>query len=160
MEKLLQQRVNPDCADNDGDYICSQNDCDDNDANAGLKLVPGSACDDGNPETENDVYQEDGCTCAGTPISTNPCDNINLSLDENNPGLIYVNGRNSQIQLLTLYDSRWNKIWDGTCDKGDPLSTYNAFGPHPPGLYRVYVWSLLSGKAAILLVNHSCCSIS
>lgn len=76
---------------------------------------------------------------SGTPISNNPCENISLSLDENRPGLIYVNGRTSQIQLLTLYDARWNKIWDGTCDKGDPLSTCNAFGVHPPGLYRVYV---------------------
>lgn len=129
------------CEDKDGDYLCAYNDCDDNDPSSAIspKITPGFACDDENPATQNDVIQADGCTCAGTPISENPCEDISLSLDENNPGLIYVNGRTSPIQLLTLYDARWNKIWDGTCDKGDPLSTCNAFGVHPPGLYRVYV---------------------
>jgi hypothetical protein len=34
------------------------------------KFNPGTACDDGNPNTGNDVIQADGCTCAGTPITT------------------------------------------------------------------------------------------
>ncbi len=33
----------------------------------GIQL-PGSACNDGNANTTNDVIQSDGCTCAGTPI--------------------------------------------------------------------------------------------
>lgn len=44
--------------------------------------LAGTACDDNDPNTENDV--EDGnCNCAGTPISTGTCDaTINLALDK------------------------------------------------------------------------------
>ena len=31
--------------------------------------APGASCNDGNPNTENDVIQADGCTCAGTEIT-------------------------------------------------------------------------------------------
>ena len=55
-------------ADNDNDGICAVEDCDDN--NASVPATPGSACDDGNADTENDVVGADGCSCAGTPIAT------------------------------------------------------------------------------------------
>jgi len=60
------------CADNggdaDGDGICAANDCDDNDASVGAMQTVGTACDDGDAMTENDVIQSDGCGCAGTAI--------------------------------------------------------------------------------------------
>ena len=127
------------CTDNDGDYICAYNECDDNDAEVtDLKRPVGTPCNDEDETTRDDVIQADGCTCAGTPISDNPCDDIRLSYDENSGGIL-VNGRSSQIQLITVYDSSWNKLWEGTCDKGDPLTTCIGFGRYAPGLYRVYV---------------------
>lgn len=51
------------CPDNDGDGICAADDCDDNDP--AFPMTPGTACDDGNADTDNDVIQADGCACAG-----------------------------------------------------------------------------------------------
>ena len=56
------------CTDVDGDGVCQADDCDDN--NSSIPANPGSSCNDGNAQTENDVYLADGCTCIGTPIST------------------------------------------------------------------------------------------
>lgn len=53
-------------ADNDG--ICAEDDCDDNDANIGMKQDAGASCDDGDATTTNDVIQDDGCTCQGTVL--------------------------------------------------------------------------------------------
>ena len=52
--------------DNDNDGSPITEDCDDNDPS--VPATVGSACDDGNPNTENDVYLVDGCTCEGSPI--------------------------------------------------------------------------------------------
>lgn len=53
-------------ADNDG--FCANVDCDDNDFYQGAPQTSGTACDDGDIATENDVIQTDNCTCAGTLI--------------------------------------------------------------------------------------------
>ena len=50
--------------DSDGDGVCNNQDCAPFDAN--FPKTPGTACNDGNPNTVNDVIQADGCTCAGT----------------------------------------------------------------------------------------------
>ncbi len=53
-------------ADNDG--LCADVDCNDNDYYQSTPQSPGTACNDGNIATENDVIQADNCTCAGTLI--------------------------------------------------------------------------------------------
>ena len=58
--------------DSDGDGVCNDDDCTPNNAN--LPATPGTACNDGNPNTTNDMIQADGCTCAGTPVN-DPCAN-------------------------------------------------------------------------------------
>ena len=55
--------------DEDGDGICFDLDCDDNDASISLE---GDACDDGDANTVNDVIQAD-CSCAGTEIPQSGC---------------------------------------------------------------------------------------
>ena len=61
------------CSDMDGDGICdSQDDCPDLD-----DALIGSACDDGDDCTENDVYGTD-CNCAGQLIDTNANDICDL----------------------------------------------------------------------------------
>ncbi len=61
--------------DADGDGVCANDDCDDNNASVGAKQPQGTVCNDGNPDTENDVIQSDGCSCAGTPVGSSKCAN-------------------------------------------------------------------------------------
>ena len=56
--------------DSDGDGTCDNDDCRPNNPN--FPTTPGSSCNDGNPNTTNDVVQSDGCTCAGVPAGQ-PC---------------------------------------------------------------------------------------
>jgi CotH protein/GEVED domain-containing protein/chitobiase/beta-hexosaminidase-like protein/HYR domain-containing protein/lamin tail-like protein/type IX secretion system substrate protein len=60
--------------DNDNDGVCTIDDCDDNDPT--IPTASGTACDDGNPQTNNDVIQGDGCTCQGVidPPNGEYCD--------------------------------------------------------------------------------------
>ena len=55
-----------DIGDADGDGICADLDCDDNDP--GITTQPGDACNDGNNTTVNDVIDAN-CNCAGTPTA-------------------------------------------------------------------------------------------
>ncbi len=50
--------------DNDGDGICNNDDCAPYDVN--FPKPVGTACNDGNANTVNDVIQSDGCSCVGT----------------------------------------------------------------------------------------------
>lgn len=52
--------------DSDNDSICADVDCDDNDPAVGAMQAAGTACDDGDASTQNDVILADGCTCEGT----------------------------------------------------------------------------------------------
>ena len=52
--------------DADGDGVCADDDCDDNDASVGASQTAGTSCNDGDANTTGDVIQADGCTCAGT----------------------------------------------------------------------------------------------
>ncbi len=54
------------CTDRDGDGICSTMECNDNDANT--FAAAGDACDDGNPDTEEDKIQAESCDCIGTLV--------------------------------------------------------------------------------------------
>lgn len=51
------------CADDDNDELCNIKDCAPNDIN--LPTVPGTPCDDGDPNTLRDIILVDGCSCAG-----------------------------------------------------------------------------------------------
>ncbi len=53
---------------------------------AGDNKAPGTACDDRNDATVNDVIQSDGCTCAGEvddngPLFENPCGTSNKAIE-------------------------------------------------------------------------------
>jgi len=55
--------------DNDGDGICTPEDCDDNDPN--LPVSQTTSCDDGDPNTNNDIIMVGECLCMGTPTDCN-----------------------------------------------------------------------------------------
>lgn len=59
--------------DNDQDGFVEEEDCNDNDATIGGKKIPGTACDDGDEFTLEDVIQEDSCMCMGIPLITLGC---------------------------------------------------------------------------------------
>jgi hypothetical protein len=86
--------------DSDGDGICNNNDC--APTNAALPTTPGTACNDGNSNTTNDVIQADGCTCAGTPTN-NSCSNITATA--NPSGAIYINGLFTSRTTIRVFDA-------------------------------------------------------
>jgi len=51
------------CKDTDSDGICNIKDC--ANENPNYPMIPGSPCDDGNPNTLRDVILIDGCSCVG-----------------------------------------------------------------------------------------------
>lgn len=53
--------------DTDNDGVCNNQDCQPNNPN--FPAPKGTPCNDGNPNTINDVVLEGGCACAGTPIT-------------------------------------------------------------------------------------------
>ncbi|MFK8009523.1 MAG: peroxidase family protein [Saprospiraceae bacterium] len=55
--------------DTDGDGVCDNDDCQINDPF--YPATPGTTCNDGDANTENDVVTADGCDCEG--IAINPC---------------------------------------------------------------------------------------
>ncbi|MCB9297016.1 MAG: T9SS type A sorting domain-containing protein [Lewinellaceae bacterium] len=66
--------------DADGDGICADTDCDDNDPNNTNQ--PGDACNDGDPATVGDIIQQD-CSCSGSPaIPTTTCSRISHTNDD------------------------------------------------------------------------------
>lgn len=87
----------------DNDGVCAADDCDDNDPN--IPTTPGTSCDDGDANTNNDIILADGCTCAGTPCTDADNDGICIpaDCDDNNPALPAVVG--------------------SSCDDGDPNTT-------------------------------------
>ncbi|MEL7020077.1 MAG: hypothetical protein AAGK47_00585, partial [Bacteroidota bacterium] len=50
--------------DSDNDGVCNNDDCQPNNPN--FPATPGTACNDGNPNTTNDRVTADGCGCTGT----------------------------------------------------------------------------------------------
>ncbi|MCB0551897.1 MAG: hypothetical protein KDD19_30305, partial [Phaeodactylibacter sp.] len=65
--------------DADGDGICADVDCDDNDPD--ITHQPGDTCDDGDPNTINESIQQD-CSCGGGIPITSICSRINAGSDD------------------------------------------------------------------------------
>jgi hypothetical protein len=62
--------------DNDGDGVCADVDCNDNDAS----IYQGAPCDDGNDCTFNDVL-DSNCNCSGTPFDFDPDLTLTITFD-------------------------------------------------------------------------------
>ena len=111
--------------DADADGICADEDCDDNNPN--LPALPGTRCDDLDATTQWDVIQADGCTCAGTPISTN----CNLTISTG-IGSIMIDGFAEPHQFGRVLDSNWD-IVDECFDCGMSYFLDNL----PGGVYHI-----------------------
>lgn len=106
--------------DDDGDGVCNGEDCAPNDAN--YPKAPGTACDDGDANTMEDVIQADGCGCAGTPVNTGEpdCDAVTATAGI---GTITVGGLTSPIEHVKVYKvgrgGSWTQVANCTGDCGD-----------------------------------------
>ena len=121
----------PPCTDADNDGLCATEDCDDNDDT--LPAPPGVACNDNNPNTENDVIQADGCSCAGTPITTVPCESITIVPGENQISIQNLGG--FPHMNIQIFNSTWNRIDDCIDDCGNPYLITDL----DPGIYYVSI---------------------
>lgn len=101
------------CTDNDGDGICVPDDCNDNDAT--LPAPVGAACDDFNSNTTNDVIQNDGCSCAGTPIGNGGC-TIAATVDGAN---ILLTGMTPDMNLK-IFDTSFGVAYECNPWNGNP----------------------------------------
>ena len=115
--------------DSDGDGVCNNQDCQPNNPN--FPATPGTSCNDGNSNTENDVVQGDGCSCAGTPIVT--C-NVTVSTDG---CTITINGIDGPGSNIKVFNPGWNGVawecspWNGnTCGSTETISNL-ANGTYP-----------------------------
>ncbi len=110
------------CTDNDNDGYCANEDCNDNNPN--LPTTVGSACNDGNSNTTNDVIQSDGCTCAGTPVGGGgDCDGIVLNFGASQ---LTVSGLGqSPVSILQVYNSQWVQVFNcaGNCNATEVISS-------------------------------------
>ncbi len=105
------------CTDNDGDGYCEDVDCDDNDAN--WPTAPGTACNDNNPETDNDVIQSDGCTCEGE--ISDPCGQIIVSNTEESISISnFPTGYFNNVKIF----KNWSLIFEcnGSCEDPTELN--------------------------------------
>ena len=86
--------------DNDGDGICADVDCNDNDPNSTAQV--GAPCDDGNPGTVGETIQED-CSCGGgSSTPTLSCSIISTSSDDAEEELAgAVDLNSSDLELAT-----------------------------------------------------------
>ncbi len=115
--------------DADGDGVCAADDCDDNDAN--LPAAVGSTCDDADPTTENDVILADGCSCAGTPITTGPdCADIVVTPGASSITISGLTG--APITTIQIFNAVWQEVFNcaGNCDPNEQVVTGLLPGVH------------------------------
>ncbi|MFK8004958.1 MAG: FG-GAP-like repeat-containing protein [Saprospiraceae bacterium] len=119
--------------DSDGDGICDNEDCAPNDPS--LPTTQGTTCNDGNPETDNDVILADGCTCEGTP-TTGGC-NIIVT---NSNGSINISNLTDPIVSISVYDQTGGLVFNCT-PWGIPCNASEVINNLPDGNYNVAIQS-------------------
>ncbi len=121
--------------DSDNDGICNYSDC--APYNSSLPATPGTSCNDGNPNTTNDVVQSDGCTCQGTPVD--PCDPVAITAVANPENCKIsvswdASGATSiQLKLQHQVNGSWVLIENWTTTTDNP----KMYMITEPGKYRV-----------------------
>ena len=141
--------------DNDGDGVPQGQDCNDNDPS--VPATPGTACNDGNPNTTNDVIQANGCTCAGTPAGGGPNCDTGITITVGN-GTITVSGLDgAPISSLQIFNSNWTQTLVNCFADCGASKTVAA----PSGTYYVYAkyytagYQLICEKQATVTVTGS-----
>ncbi|MEZ4930700.1 MAG: hypothetical protein R2788_01040 [Saprospiraceae bacterium] len=140
--------------DSDNDGICDNDDC--APTNPNLPTTPGTACNDGNPNTSNDVIQADGCSCAGTPVGGPDCEeDIDITVGN---GKITVTGlEGAPVSSLQIFNASWQQEFTcfANCSATETISV-------APGTYYVYAkyytasYGLICEKQATVTVTGGC----
>ncbi len=128
--------------DSDGDGVCAEEDCDDSDPT--LPGIPFTYCNDGNPNTVEDLIQADSCTCVGTPPIS-----CNTVVIDASPGTIEVSGLVAPITQVQIFNASWQTIFNcsGNCGEIEGLENLQA------GTYFVKVTLFSSGWQPICVVQ-------
>jgi len=121
-EIVVTANMGNNCADQggdaDGDGICAENDCDDDDAAVGASQPPGTDCDDGNTDTNNDVIQADGCTCQGE-IATGGTANCDIVTITGEAGQFTLDNLLAQSERIEYFGAATNwqtiEVCNGNC---------------------------------------------
>ncbi len=123
------------CTDNDRDGICAAEDCDDN--NNQLPATPGTACDDGDDRTFNDVIQADGCTCIGEPDggSGASCEDVRAVGGARQITVSGLSADKEKVEIIGA-NTGWQVVSICDMDCSDPLLIDNLSA----GLYTVKVF--------------------
>jgi len=122
----------PCAADVDGDGVCADVDCDDSDPN--LPTSPGTACDDGDANTQGDVIQADGCTCAGSSGGPANCENVQFIDGVGEITLTNLTALNEKIEIIGS-NTNWTPIT--ICDDTEECSNPYIIPNLAPGVYTV-----------------------
>ncbi len=137
------------CTDNDNDGTCAADDCDDN--NASIPTTVGSSCNDNNSNTNNDVIQSDGCTCAGTPINTGGC---NSSYTVNNNSVSFSNLTDPINAIKVIDATTYATIWE--CNTwAVPCNTSEVVNNLPSGNYIISLNTYDAGWNSICNIYES-----
>ncbi len=129
------------CTDADGDGVCADADCNDNNAN--LPATPGTSCNDNNSNTTNDVILTDGCTCRGTTSGGGGDNGTTISCGEitivYGSGQISITGNSGSIYRFKIHDlnNGWVEVLN--CVTSDCGSSQTA--SLPDGLYKVKIYN-------------------
>jgi len=123
-----------DCEDSDNDGICNDEDCQPNNPN--LPTTQGTTCNDNNLNTENDIIQADGCTCAGTPINSGECNVVATS----DGCTITISGITDATSNIKLFNPGYNGVaWSCNPWQGNPCSISETISGLENGVYPLSV---------------------
>lgn len=123
--------------DSDRDGVCDEEDCWPDNPNKSYS--PGDACDDGDPETHNDVYN-DLCTCEGTKTD-DPC------ADKDKDGIC------DEDDCFPINPNRAFQVGD-SCDDGNPLTEGDHFNSNCECIgIPTYIQNCNDGKQSISYVK-------
>ncbi len=132
-ERVITMTVGGMDPDEDGDGFPASQDCDDNDPN--LTIV-GATCDDGNPETTDDIILAN-CTCEGTimtPGGTTVTCGGNTTITYGD-GFITMSGQPDQEYYFQIFNINWNEVYNCGWQCGYTKTVTGL----PEGDYRVFI---------------------
>jgi len=118
--------------DSDNDGVCNNQDC--QPFNPNIPATPGTSCNDGNSQTQNDVIQSDGCTCQGTIVAT--C-NVTVTSDGCKVTIANINDSGANIKV---FNPGWSGVaWSCNPWQGNPCGNTEMIENLPNGTYPVSV---------------------
>ena len=127
--------------DTDNDGVCNNDDCQPNNAN--FPATPGSACNDNNPNTENDVITANGCACQGTPISGG----CNVVATSDGCAITISGISTSATNNIKIFNPGWNgTAWACNPWQGNPCSTTEVISGLPNGVYPISISTSVNGQ--------------